>query len=175
MDTTTSPYLAAADRAHVIAQIARDRFASHGIVRVLHDIARHLDAAADMLAKFQPSTIPGIAGHEAPMDAWEELFIVETLADDRPQTLFPPEITEYVKAPVMGRALPFPEPLNPVSARFAAEETKYRARLEQLHQDTARAADDPAGWLTDVCTVWRDWVSLREVVRVDNARPCNRR
>lgn len=174
MNTTPNPYRAATDRARVIAKVARDRFADPETMRVLGDVARHLTAAADSLATYEPSTLPGLAGHDVPIEAWGELFIVETLASDHPATRFPAEITEYVKAPLgIDRPLPFPAPLNPVSARSSKQETELRGELEQLHQDTARADTDVDGWMTDVCTVWRKWMRLAAEVRADNGRPCN--
>lgn len=70
MNTTPNPYRAATDRARVIAKVARDRFADPETMRVLGDVARHLTAAADSLATYEPSTLPGLAGHDVPIEAW---------------------------------------------------------------------------------------------------------
>ncbi|MFE5923159.1 hypothetical protein [Streptomyces sp. NPDC056468] len=130
--------------------------------------------AADSLATYTPSTIPGLAGHDVPSEAWGELYIADTLAYNHPATRFPGDFTEYVKAPVTGRTLPFPDPLNPLADWLAVRETDLRNRLEQLHADTAHADNDVAEWLTAVFTVWRDWMKLAGEVRVDNERPYHR-
>jgi hypothetical protein len=170
----TSPYREAADRARVIAAVARDRFGPPETLRILGDIARHLSAAADHFAAYTPSATPGLAGHDFPAEAAGELWIAETLAYDHPAARFPMEFTQYVKAPFTG-LMPFPDPLNPLSDRFAQQETELRNRLEQLHADTARATEDVVQWLTEILTVWRDWMRLAEVVRVDNNQPHHRR
>ncbi|GAA2439278.1 hypothetical protein [Streptomyces glaucus] len=175
MSATPSPYAAAAERARILAQIARDRFAPPETLRVLGDIARHLDAAADTLAAYKPSTIPGLAGHDVPSEAWEELFIADTLALDHPATRFPTDFTDYVKQPITGRRLPFPDPLNPLADWLAERETALRDRLEQLHADTARADADAAGWLTDVFTALRDWMKLAGEIAEDNRRAYHHR
>ncbi|MFD5856117.1 hypothetical protein [Streptomyces chartreusis] len=175
MNAQTSTFRAATDRARVLAQIARDRFADPATMRILGDIARHLSAAADALANYTPSTTPGLAGHDVPSEAWEELFIADTLAYDHPATRFPGDFTDYVKQPITDRPLPFPDPLNPLADSLAKRETALRDRLEQLHAATARPDVDVAGWLTDVMTVWRDWMKLAGEIALDNERPYHHR
>lgn len=175
MNDTLSLHRTAADRARVIAAVARDRFAPPQTLRILSEIARHLSAAADDFATYTPSTIPGLTGHDLPIEAVGELWIAGVLAEDNPAARFPADFTEYVTAPLTGRPLPFPDPLRPVNDRLAARERDLRNRLEQLHADTAHATESVEQWMTAVLKVWRDWMRLADEVGVDNARPCNRR
>lgn len=154
------PYRAAADRARALAALARQRVTDPETMRTLGDIARHLSAAADIFATVQPST----TGQDLPPMASAELQIADTLADDRPSTRFFSEFTHYVTQPVTGRRLPFPDPLNPIADTRTARERELRYRLERLHNDTKTATDDVAAWLTDVFTVWGDWMTLANEV-----------
>ncbi|MFD9190334.1 hypothetical protein ACFWCA_19150 [Streptomyces phaeochromogenes] len=172
MDATpTTPYRAAATRARAIADVASNRYAPPESLRALGDIARHLTAAAVAFDAYEPITIPGFIGHDMPVEAAAELWVVEELVFDYPATRIPAEITEYVKAPLTGRSLPFPDPLNPITNRYREEEAQLRAELEQLHDDTARADTDTDGWMRDVLTVWQKHMRLAPVVYVDNASP----
>ncbi|WP_329020381.1 hypothetical protein [Streptomyces sp. NBC_01601] len=171
---TASPYRTAADRARVIAAVARDRFSPPETLHILDVIARHLSAAADHFAVRTSSTTPAGTDLTLPAEAATELRIADALAASHPATRLPVGFTEYVKAPFTGQ-LPFPEQLNPVTARFAEEEKDLRARLDQLHSDTDRAATNVTEWLTDILTVWLKWMRLADVVRVDNGRPDNQR
>ncbi|MFE4583617.1 hypothetical protein, partial [Streptomyces chartreusis] len=175
MNATPDKIRAATDRARVLARIARDRFSDPETMRTLGDIARHLSAAADALANYTPSTIPGLAGHDAPSEAWEELFIADTLAYDHSATFFPGDFTEYVKAPISGRPLPFPDPLNPLADWLGVRELVLRKRLKQLHDDNAQANENVDEWLTAVFTVWRDWMELAGEIADDNAKAYHRR
>ncbi|MFD3309395.1 hypothetical protein [Streptomyces sp. NPDC058656] len=168
----TAPYRTAAARARAIADVARDSFGpTPETVRTLGDIARHLTAAADAFDAYEPLTIPGRAGRDMPTDAAGELWVVEELAFGTPATRIPADVTEYVTAPITGRSLPFPDPLNPITTRYATEEAEIRAVLEQLHDDTARADKDIDGWMRDVLEVWKKHMRLAPMVYVDNTRP----
>lgn len=156
---TYPPSRAAADRARALAALARQRPADPETMRTLGDIARHLSTAADILATHQPTT-----GRDLPPAAEAELQIADMLADDHPSTRFFSEFTLYVTQPVTGRRLPFPDPLRPLTASRTARERELRYRLEQLHNDTTTATDNPVAWLTDVFTVWGDWMTLADEV-----------
>ncbi|MFI1408824.1 hypothetical protein ACH4Y0_02625 [Streptomyces sp. NPDC020707] len=108
-----------------------------------------------------------------PTDAAGALEAVENLVFDNPATRIPADITEYVKAPITGRSLPFPDPLNPITTCYAQEEAQLRAELEQLHDDTARAAADVDGWTRDVLEVWKKHMRLAPAVYIDNERSNN--
>lgn len=153
------PYRAAADRARVLAAIARHRVTDPETTRTLDDIARHLSAAADVFATHQAT-----AGPDLPPMAKAELQIADALADDHPSTRFFSEFTLYVTQPVTGRRLPFPDPLRPIADSRTARERELHYRLEQLHNDTKTATDNVAAWLTDVFTVWDDWKTLADEV-----------
>jgi hypothetical protein len=157
-DTRPCPYRAAADRARALAAIARQRVTDPEAMRTLGDIARHLSTAADILATHQPT------GRDLPPLAAAELEIADTLADDHPATRFFSEFTHYVTQPVTGRRLPFPDPLRPLTASRTARESELRYRLEQLHNDTKTATENVAAWLSDVFTVWGDWMTLADEV-----------
>ncbi|MFE7072624.1 hypothetical protein ACFU96_21335 [Streptomyces sp. NPDC057620] len=175
MDATpTTPYRTAAAIARAIATIATDSFGpTPETLRTLGDIARHLSAAADVFDAYEPITIPGLTGHDMPVEAAGELWLVEELVFDRPATRIPADITEYVKAPLTGRSLPFPDPLNPLNDRDTAKEKVLRDALEQLHADTARAAADVDGWMRDVLEAWKQHMRLAAAVYADQMRPCN--
>lgn len=170
---TTSPfvdqYTQAANRARITAAVARDRYAGPETMAVLHRIAEHLEAAAGHLDAHEPGAFVDL-----PFEASEELWKADWLAEEHPATRFPVAFTNYVLEPLSGRPLPFPEPLNPVTDRFALRETDLRNRLAQLHADGELMAEQPDEWLRTVLTVWRDWMRLADEVRVDNGRPCNR-
>lgn len=157
--TRPHPYRAAADRARALAALARQRVTDPEVMRTLGDIARHLSAAADVFTTHQPTT-----GQDLPLTAKAELQIADTLADDHPATRFFSEFTLYVTQPVTGRHLPFPDPLRPLADSRTARERELRHRLEQLHNDTKTATGNPAAWLTDVFTVWGDWMTLADEV-----------
>lgn len=160
---TLTPAEAAALRARITAAVARDRFGPAPTMAVLIVIASHLDRAAEAFERNRPR------------DAVEALNDARELAQFHPDTRFPANFTDYINAPLTGVALPMLAPLNPVSPRFAEQETDLRHRLnlvhEQLSQATSEAATD--AWLPSALTLQRDLMKLAGVVCVDNARPCN--
>jgi hypothetical protein len=165
--TITSPYAQAAHRARIIAETARDRFADGSIRMAILTIAAHLDAAADHFAAVPPGT------QGLPTEATEELFRAEQAAVDCPATRFPPELGEYVLAPLVDRPLPMPAPLRPLDPAHTLRETDIRNRLVQLHADTAAQFGRPAQWLGSVLRTWQKHMRLADEVRVHNGRPCN--
>ncbi|MFI1408784.1 hypothetical protein ACH4Y0_02415 [Streptomyces sp. NPDC020707] len=168
-DASPRPYRMSADRARALAALARRRVTDPESMRTLADIARHFSTAADILAAFQPHTTE----HGMPSVVGAELEIADSLAGDAPSTRFFSEFTHYVTQPVTGRSLPFPDPLNPIADSRTARERELCYRLEQLHNDTRAAAENPAVWLTDVFTVWDDWMTLADEVNDEykNAYP----
>lgn len=170
--TTTQladPYAQAAQRARVIADVARDRYAGPDTMTVLVRIAGFLDSAALFLDDEKPG--PDVS---LPDEVTEALWRADTLAEQDPQTRFPEGFTNYVLHALTGRPLPFPEPLNPVSPTLALREIDARNRLAQLHADTEQQAECPDGWLRAVLTTWQQHMRAADIIRADNARPCNR-
>lgn len=159
--TFAAQYAQAVQRARTIAAIARDRFAGQDTMAVLDRIARHLDDAAQFLDAHEAGPVIDL-----PIEACEALWEADTLAEQHPQARFPVDFTNYVLAPLSGRPLPFPEPLNPVTDEFAVRETDLTNRLRQLHDDGELMTEQPDEWLRTVLTVWRDWMRLSGEVRV---------
>ncbi|MEU1275643.1 hypothetical protein [Streptomyces sp. NPDC005799] len=176
--TTTAPFIdqyrQAAQRARVVAEIARDRYTTDpGIRAALHGIAERLDAAA---REFE--AVPPGAYEELPTEACEELFMAEQIAVDHPAARFPAELGEYVLVPLVDRELPFPRRLNPVNptfAKFAQRETEQAHALHLLHDDNDHQWQRTDDWLRQVFKVWEKHLRLEAEVRVDNGRPDNQR
>ena len=167
-------YSQAAQRARVVAQIARDRFTDDNSIRAaLMGIAGHLDAAA---REFE--AVPPGAYEELPTEATEELFHAEQIAVDNPAVRFPNNLGEYVLVPLVDRELPFPgqlEPVNPEFMDFAQREANLAHALHLLHSDGDHQWERTDDWLRQVFRVWEKHLRLAGEVRVDNGRPCNRR
>ncbi|QOV40224.1 hypothetical protein IM697_18555 [Streptomyces ferrugineus] len=174
--TTTAPFLdqyrQTAQRARVVAEIARDRYTTEDSIRAaLAGIAARLDAAA---REFE--AVPPGAYEELPTEATEELFMAEQIAVDHPAALFPAELGEYVLVPLVDRELPFPRPLNPARpefAKFAQREAVQAHALHLLHADGTHQWERTDDWLRQVFKVWEKHLRLAAEVRVDNGRPCN--
>lgn len=175
---TTAPfvdqYRQAAQRARVVAQIARDRFADNPVIRAaLVAIAQRLDHAA---REFE--AVPPGAYEELPTEATEELFRTEQIAVDNPAVRFPADLGEYVLVPLVDRELPFPgrlDPVNPEFADFAQRETDLVHALHRLHADGDHQWERTDDWLRQVFRVWEKHLRLAGEVHFDNARPYNRR
>ncbi|MEU2585262.1 hypothetical protein ABZ612_20340 [Streptomyces avermitilis] len=175
---TTTPfvdqYRQAAQRARVVAEIARNRHTADGTIRAaLLAIAERLDAAA---REFE--AVPPGAYEELPTEACEELFMAEQIAVDHPAARFPAELGEYVLVPLVDRELPFPARLNPVNpefADFAQRETDLARALHLLHDDNDHQWERTDDWLREVFKVWLKHARLADEVRVDNGRPDNQR
>ncbi|MFD9395005.1 hypothetical protein ACFWBB_31035 [Streptomyces sp. NPDC060000] len=178
MTTTAAPfvgqYAQAAQRARVVAEIARDRFTTDPAIRAaLLGIAERLDAAA---REFE--AVPPGAYEELPTEATEELFMAEQIAVDHPAARFPAELGEYVLVPLVDRELPFPRPLNsarPKFAQFAQREAEQAHALHLLHADGPHQWERTEDWLRQVFKVWEKRLRLEDEVRVDNGRPDNQR
>ncbi|MFK0159062.1 hypothetical protein ACIQVK_44210 [Streptomyces sp. NPDC090493] len=176
--STTAPFIGqyaqAAQRARVVANIARDRYTTdHGIRVALLRIAAHLDVAA-----LEFEAVPPGAYEELPTEACEELFMAEQVAVEHPATRFPAELGEYVLVPLVDRELPFPARLNPVNpefAKFAQRETDQAHALHLLHRDNEHQWERTDDWLRQVFKVWEKHLRLEAEVRVDNGRPDNQR
>ncbi|MCX4976505.1 MULTISPECIES: hypothetical protein [unclassified Streptomyces] len=164
------PYRQAAQRARVVAEIARDRFAPPETLPYLNFMAAYLETAARLLDA-QP---PG-AYEELPTEATEALFRAEQIAVEHPAARIPAELGEYVLVPLVDRPLPFPNPLGPVSARYEKQEADLVHALHLLHDDGEHQRERTDDWLREVFTIWRKRMRLADDVRVDNARPCNQR
>lgn len=165
-----NPYAQAAQRARVIADIARDRYAGPDTMTILVRIAGFLSSAALFLDDEKPGPVVTV-----PTEATEALWRADTLAEQHTQTRFPEGFTTYVLHPLTGRPLPFPAPLHPVSPALTLRETDTRNRLAQLHADTEQQTERPDEWLRAVMTTWQKHMRLADEIHVDNARPCNRR
>ncbi|MFJ2225619.1 hypothetical protein ACIOFY_36955 [Streptomyces anulatus] len=174
MATFISPfparYATASARARVIADIARDRWTTPETMPVLRRIAEHLDAAAEHLDAHTPGPFVDL-----PIEACEALWEADTLAERHPHTRFALDFTNYVLAPLSGRTLPLPDPLRPVSPGLARQEATLVHTIVALHADKERQAEQPTEWLREVMNAWCNWVRLSSAVRLDNARPANRR
>ncbi|MGP4046885.1 hypothetical protein [Streptomyces sp. 2A115] len=176
--TTTAPFLdqyrQAAQRARVVAEIARERFTDDPRIRAaLLGIAERLDAAA---VEFE--AVPPGAYEELPTEVTEELFTAEQIAMEHPAARFPAELGEYVLVPLVDRELPFPVRLNPVNpefAKFAQREADQAYALHLLHADNEHQWERTEDWLRQVFKVWEKHLRLEAEVRVDNGRPCNPR
>ncbi|MET9776224.1 hypothetical protein ABZ023_18520 [Streptomyces sp. NPDC006367] len=166
--STTTPHALAAQRARVIAQIARDRYAPPATRPVLETIAGYLDTAAHHLETDTPGALVSV-----PVEATEALWHADRLAEEHPATRFPTDFTNYVLHQLTGRPLPTPEPLNPTRPALAEREQSLTWRLRSLHADTATQAQHPAEWLYSALGLWQRLMRLADEVRVDNARPCN--
>ncbi|MFE0058749.1 hypothetical protein [Streptomyces sp. NPDC059003] len=162
---TLTPIEAAALRARITAQVARDRFAPPATITALRYIASHLDRAAEAFER------------EAPRGAAQALSDAREIAQLQPDTRFPANFTDYIEAPLTGVALPMLAPLNPVSLPLAEQEAHLRDRLAQIHEQLSQATSEPAtdAWLPSALSLQRDLMKLAGAVRVDNARPCNQR
>ncbi|MFI6686659.1 hypothetical protein [Streptomyces sp. NPDC050485] len=162
---TLTPVEAAALRARITADVARDRFAPPATITVLRFIASHLDRAAEA---FERNT---------PKDAAHALSDARELAQLHPESRFPANFTDYIDAPLTGVALPTLAPFNPVSAMLAHEEAELRKRLALVHEQLAQATSESAtdAWLPSALAYQRDLMRLAGIVGVDNARPDNQR
>ncbi|GHH22405.1 hypothetical protein [Streptomyces lanatus] len=176
--STTAPfvgqYAQAAQRARVVAEIARDRFTTDPSIRAtLYAIAERLDAAAREFVAVPPG-----AYEELPTEACEELFMAEQIAVDHPAARFPAELGEYVLVPLVDRELPFPrrlDPARPEFAKFAQRETEQAHALHLLHADGPHQWERTDDWLRQVFKVWEKHLRLAAEIAVDNGRPCNQR
>ncbi|MGW2550041.1 hypothetical protein [Streptomyces sp. NPDC001635] len=172
-DTYVGPYDAAAQRARVVAEIARDRFAPPATMSALGFIAAHLDAAA---AAFE--AVPPGAYDELPTEACEELFRAQEIAAQHPAARFAADFGEYILVPLIDRALPFPDRLDPADLEFAdfgKREADLVHALHRLEWDGEHQWERTDDWLRQVFTVWRDWMRLAAEVHVHNSRPENQR
>jgi hypothetical protein len=173
MNMTMLPAQVAAERARIIAQVARDRFAPPATITVLRFIASHLDRAATAYDSYRQGTLLNPlfeAAHAALNDARE-------LAQLHPDTRFPVNFTDYVEAAFSGVTLPMPTPLNPVSDALRAREATLTHRLTLIHAalNETGSVQGTDAWLSSALAVQRDLMRLADEVRVDNARPCNQR
>ncbi|MFB8023574.1 hypothetical protein ACFC36_33930 [Streptomyces rubiginosohelvolus] len=163
-------YATAAARARLIAEIALDRWAPDTATPILRRIADHLTEAADHFDAYTPLGDVITLQFEACAALWE----ADHLAEQFPHTRLGQEFTSYVLAPISERPLPYPAPLRPASPQMARNESVLAHTIYALNTDTAHQAEQPEAWLREVMETWRRWVQLSELVRVDNARPCNR-
>ncbi|MFB6629949.1 hypothetical protein ACFCWY_08645 [Streptomyces sp. NPDC056362] len=168
---TVTPHAQAAERARLIAERARNRYATRGTKLTLLRIAGLLDVAALLLDEDAPNATDTCISY--PSEVSEMLWRADTLAEQHPETLLPVNFTGYVLRPLTGRPLPFPEPLHPLSEALALRELDLRNRLAQLHADTEQQQERPAHWLFLIFTLWQQHIRLAETVRISNARPCN--
>lgn len=172
--TFVDQYRQAAQRARVVAEIARDRYTTDANIRaVFRSIAAFLDEAA---REFE--AVPPGAYEELPTEATQELFMAEQIAADHPAARFPAELGEYVLVPLVDRELPFPARLNPVNPEFqdfAQREADLAHALHLLHDDNEHQWERTDDWLRDVFKVWEKHIRLAAEVRVDNGRPDNQR
>ncbi|MCG8971825.1 hypothetical protein [Streptomyces sp. CL12-4] len=168
--TTATPHAQAGQRARVIAEIARDRFAPPATLPILQTIAAHLETAAHYLETDTPGDLSSIT-----VEVTEALWLADMLAEDNPATRFPVDFTNYVLHQLTGRPLPFPAPLNPLSSTLAEREASVTGRLQHLHDDTTAQANHPAEWLRAVLALWQKHMRLADEVRADNGRPDNQR
>ncbi|MFJ9188744.1 hypothetical protein ACIRQO_37550 [Streptomyces anulatus] len=175
MDTQKTPaaarYTVAAARARVIADIAHDRWSTPETMPVLRQIGGHLTTAAEHLDTYTP----GPALIVLPVEACEALRKADTLAEHHPHSRFAQGFTNYVLAPLTGRELPLPGRLDPVRSQLGRREAQIAHTIVMLHADDEQQAEQPNAWIREVMDAWRTWVQLSAEVRVDNARPCNRR
>ncbi|MFF9901310.1 hypothetical protein [Streptomyces longispororuber] len=166
---TVSPYTHAARRARTLAEVALDRYTTDpGIRDALVRIALHLDGAAYALEAVTPG-----ADESSYTDATEELFHAEQIAVENPAARLPAELSSYVLAPLVDRALPLPAPLHPKSpdfADFTRREADLAHALHLLHSDHEHQAQRTDDWLRQVCKVWQQHTRLADEVRADNAR-----
>ncbi|MFD3514845.1 hypothetical protein [Streptomyces sp. NPDC058657] len=168
--TTTPPPMqtAISTRARTAANVARDRFAAPETMRALQFIAAHFDAAAAACDAYDGTS-------NAPaLEMWRCLSDARELITLHPDSRLPVTVIDYITAPGTGAPLPKLPRLLPVSERHATEETALRAELARLHNDTAAADTDTERWFRAVLAILAKWKRLEGVVRVDNARPCNR-
>ncbi|MEV5283381.1 hypothetical protein ACFYMW_35720 [Streptomyces sp. NPDC006692] len=168
MNDVMNPAQQAAARARIAADVARARFAAPATIPVLRLVADHLDAAATAFESYDGTTNATFA------TAISGLASVQDLIARHPDTRIPGFALDYIEAPLTSAPLPELPPLNPVTARLAAEESVLRTELERLHADTFAATADTDRWFRNVLAVLAKWMRLAGVVGVDNARPCNR-
>ncbi|MFI6142383.1 hypothetical protein ACIBCC_29855 [Streptomyces griseus] len=163
-------YATAAARARLIAEIALDRWAPGTATPILRRIADYLTDAADQFDAHTP--LGGFV--DLPSEACAALWEADHLAEQFPYTRFAQDFTSYVLAPLSERPLPDTAPLRPVSPAMARTESALAHTIYVLNTDTAHQDQQPEAWLREVMEAWRKWVQLSELVRIDNARPCNR-
>ncbi|MFI1201682.1 hypothetical protein ACH4VR_19885 [Streptomyces sp. NPDC020883] len=132
--------LAAAHRAHTLANLARGRAPLHPARDALLAIADLLDIAALSFQTEPPTYFNGIAvTNTVPADAWLALTDAEYKAVDNPRTGFPAAFGQYVTQPVFGNALKLPDRTDPVSPALADKETQLLAALRLVHDQLATA------------------------------------
>ncbi|MFJ4988829.1 hypothetical protein ACIP9H_34135 [Streptomyces sp. NPDC088732] len=166
-DLEFNAYAQAAQRARVVAEIARDRFAPPRTMSALGSMAAHLDAAANAF-----DAVPPGAYEELPTEATEALFRADEIAAANPAGRFPAQLSEYVLVPLVDRELPFPARLDPVDVvRFAQREADLVRSLHRLHYDGDHQWQRTDDWLRQVFTVWQQHARLADEIRTDNARP----
>ena len=168
--TATFPdaYRQAAQRARVVASIARDRSGPLPTISALSTVAAHLDAAA---AHFD-AVPPGAYG-ELPTGACQELSRAGQIAATRPAVRFPVELSEYVLMPLVDRELPFPGRLNLANPQFAQREADLVHMLHLLHTDGTHQRENIASWLHQVFTVWQQHARLTDEAHTAPTRSAN--
>ncbi|GGW94765.1 hypothetical protein [Streptomyces noursei] len=124
---------AAAHRAYVLANMARDRSTNHPACNALLAIADYLDVAALAFQTEPPSVFNGITiTNEIPADAWLALHDAENTAREHPCTGFPTTLGQYVTQPVFRNELTRPAPTGPAHVTDQRV-TALVAALDSVH------------------------------------------
>ncbi|MFK0294294.1 hypothetical protein ACIQU6_28005 [Streptomyces sp. NPDC090442] len=128
--------VAAAHRAYVLANIARDRATNHPEQATLLTIADCLDTAALAFQTEPPNRINGVTiTNTIPADAWLALHDAAETARNHPCAGYPADLADYVTQPVFRDELRQfePEDLEGDPTPAKQREVALRAALNSVH------------------------------------------